>query len=53
MTEPSGVIKKGRGAPLGSQEGCWRGPTPGRARDPPECLVGPLDAPFAYIYPSG
>src|ERR1041385_1306308 len=41
------------GPPPGSQEGRWHGPTLGRARDPPDCLVGPLDAPFAYIYPSG
>src|SRR3954465_13768438 len=53
VTEPSRVIKKGRGAPPGSQEGCWRVPTLGRARDPPECLVGPLGSAFAYIYPSG
>src|ERR1041385_5880294 len=41
------------GPPPGSQEGRWRDPTLGRARDPPDCLVGPLDAPFAYIYPLG
>ena len=51
--KPSGVTKKGRGAPPRSQEGCWRGPTPGRVGDPPDCLAGPLDAPFAYFYPSG
>src|SRR3954467_16001975 len=41
------------GPPPGSQEGRWRSPTLGRAKDPPDCLVGPLDAPFTYIYPSG
>src|SRR3954462_2103749 len=41
------------GPPPGDQEGPWRGPTLGRARRPPGFLVGPLDAPFAYIYPSG
>ena len=34
------------GPPPGSQEGCWRGPTPGRTGDPPDCLVGPLDTPL-------
>src|SRR3954469_4646489 len=34
------------GPPPGSQEVRWRGPTLGRARDPPDCLVGPLDAPL-------
>src|ERR1043165_5422366 len=37
----------------GDQEGPWHGPTLGRARRPPGFLVGPLDAPFAYIYLSG
>src|SRR3954467_15295484 len=41
------------GPPPGSQEGRWHGPTLGRARDPPDYPVGPLDAPFTYIYPSG
>src|ERR1043165_2501716 len=40
------------GATTRDQEGPWRGPTPGRAKRPPGFLVGPLDAPFAYIYPS-
>ena len=54
MTEPSRVIKKGnRGATTRDQEGPWRGPTLGRARRPPGFLVGPLDTPYAYIYPSG
>ena len=44
--------KRGEGPPPGSQKGLWRGPTLGRAGHPPGCLVGPLDAPFAYIYPS-
>src|ERR1043165_3854666 len=41
------------GPPPGDQEGPWHGPTLGRAKRPPGCLVGPLDAPFAYIYHSG
>src|ERR1043165_5401246 len=54
VMEPSGVIKKGKGATTRDQEGPWRDPTLGRARRPPGFLVGPLDAPsFAYIYPSG
>ena len=34
------------GPPLGDQDGPWRGPTLGRARRPPGCLVGPLDTPL-------
>src|SRR3954471_23660993 len=34
------------GPPLGAQEGPWRGPTLGRARRPPGCLVGPPGAPL-------
>src|SRR3954463_14167883 len=45
--------ERGGGPPPGSQEGRWRGPTLGRHRDPPDYPVGPLDAPFSYIYPSG
>src|ERR1043165_2499929 len=41
------------GATTRDQEGPWRAPTLGRARRPPGFLVGPLDTPFAYIYPSG
>src|SRR3954469_9629768 len=37
----------GGGPPPGRQEGRWRSPTLGRTRDPPDCLVGPLDAPSA------
>src|SRR3954468_17258256 len=51
VTEPSGVIKKGRGPPPGSQEVCWRGPTLGRAKDPPDCLVGPLVCPHRLYLP--
>src|SRR3954462_4262413 len=32
------------GPPPGDQEGPWRGPTLGRARTPPGCLVGPPGA---------
>src|SRR3954469_20305024 len=39
------------GPPPGSQEGPWRGPTLGRARRPPGCLVGPLDAPLRLYLP--
>src|SRR3954469_6470263 len=39
----------GGGPPQGLQKGPWRGPTLGRAREPPSCLVGPLDTPSAYI----
>ena len=53
VTEPSGVIKKGRGATTNSQEGWWRGPTPGLAGHPPGCLVGPLDAPLCLYLPLG
>ena len=39
-TEASGVTKRSEGGPPpASQEGRWRGPTLGRARDPPELLV--------------
>src|SRR3954468_17047778 len=38
--------RSGGGPPPASQEGRWRGPTLGRAMDPPDCLVGPLDAPL-------
>ena len=41
------------GPPPGDQEGPWRGPTLGRARDPPDCLVGPLDAPLRLYLPLG
>src|SRR3954467_6857681 len=41
------------GPPPGSQEGRWRGPPLGRARDPPDCLVGPLDAPLRLYLPLG
>ena len=41
------------GPPPGSQKGPWRGPILGRAGCPPGYPVWPLDAPFAYIYPSG
>src|SRR4051812_46865071 len=34
------------GPPPGNQEGAWRSPTLGRARGPPGCPVGPLDAPL-------
>ena len=37
------------GPPPGDQEGPWHGPTLGRARRPPGCLVGPLDAPRLYL----
>src|ERR1041385_3052335 len=39
------------GPPPGSQEGRWRGPTLGRARDPPDCLVAPLGAPLRLYLP--
>ena len=45
--------RRGAGPPPGSQKGPRRGPTLGRAGCPPGCLVGTLDAPFAYVYPSG
>src|ERR1043165_3652546 len=45
--------RKGRGPSPGSQEGRWRGPTLGRARHPPDCLVGPLDAPLRLYLPLG
>ena len=45
--------KRGSGPPPGSQKGPWRGPTLGRAGHPPGCPGWPLDAPFAYITPSG
>src|ERR1043165_8180336 len=38
--------RSGRGPPPGSQEGRWRGPTLGCARDPHDCPVGPLGAPL-------
>src|ERR1041385_5992414 len=41
------------GPPPGNQEGRWRGSTLGRARDPPDCLVGPLDAPLCLYLPLG
>src|ERR1041385_945753 len=41
------------GPPPGGQEGPWRGPTLGRARRPPGCLVGPLDAPLRLYLPLG
>src|SRR3954464_3195476 len=41
------------GPPPGSKGGGWRGPTLGRARDPPDCLVGPLDAPLLLYLPLG
>src|ERR1041385_8062071 len=41
------------GPPPGSQEGPWRGPTLGRARMPPGCLVGPLDTPIRLYLPLG
>ena len=45
--------KRGVRPPPGSQKGPWRGPILGRAGCPPGYPVWPLDAPFAYIYPSG
>ena len=52
--EDSRIIKRGE---LGHHQGARRvpgaAPTLGHAGCPPGCLVGPLDAPFAYIYPSG
>src|SRR3954463_6697583 len=41
------------GPPPGSHEGRWRSPTLGRARDPLDCLVGPLDAPLRLYLPLG
>ena len=51
MTEASGITKKGKG---GHHQAARRaGGAAPRVGHPPDCLVGPLDAPFAYIYPSG
>src|SRR3954469_11202658 len=41
------------GPPPGTQEGAWRGPTLGRARGPPGCLVGPLSSPLRLYLPPG
>ena len=41
------------GPPPGNQEGWWCGPTLGRAGHPPDCLVGPLDAPLRLYLPLG
>src|SRR3954468_15844290 len=43
--------REGRGAPPGDQKGPWRGPTLGRARGPPGCLVGPPGAPLRLYLP--
>src|ERR1043165_3976069 len=53
MTEPSGVIKEGRGATTRQPGGLVARPHPGLRGHPLGCPVGPLDAPFTYIYPSG
>ena len=51
--EPSGITKRGKGGHHQAARRAGGGPTLGHAGHPPDCLVGPLDAPFAYIYPSG
>src|SRR3954470_13732138 len=43
--------KEGRGPPQGLQKGPWRGPTLGRAREPPGCPVAPLGAPLRLYLP--
>src|SRR3954466_6560653 len=41
------------GPPQGLQKGPWHGPTLGRPRHPPGCLVSPLGAPFdLYLVPT-
>src|SRR3954462_215559 len=45
--------EKEGGPPPGNQEGPWRGPTLGRARRPPGCLVGPLGSPLLLYFPLG
>src|SRR3954467_4006389 len=39
------------GPPQGLQKGPWRGPTLGRAREPPGCPVAPLGAPLRLYLP--
>src|ERR1041384_6056451 len=54
VQEASGRTKGGkRGHHQGARRVPSAAPTLGRAGCPPGCPVGPLDAPFAYIYPSG
>src|SRR3954471_8608885 len=45
--------RSGGGPHPASQEGRWRGPTLGRAREPPDCLVGPPGAPLCLYLALG
>ena len=43
--------ERGAGPPPGSQKGPWRGPTLGRAGNPPGCPRWPPDAPLRLYNP--